>query len=233
MVKLTGADKLSVTLSPANGEVGFEIGAGSLAMPFVPALSLSDFGMKGSASKTGITNAEFDGRIFDGVIKGTARIRWGANWSVEGELRANGLKVAVFAPTLVSDGRVDGRATYSMAGSAPATLYESARMQGDFKIDKGVIGSFDLSRALQTGGAQTGGRTVFNELTGQGLYDKGTVQISNASISAGAMNAGLSLNIDTGGGLSGRVVADVKTPNQTLRTTLNISGKVQDPVIRK
>jgi len=41
------------------------------------------------------------------------------------------------------------------------------------------------------------------------------------------------LEIDAGGGLSGRVVADVKTPNQTLRATLNISGKIQDPVIRK
>ena len=30
-----------------------------------------------------------------------------------------------------------------------------------------------------------------------------------------------------------RVVAEVKTPTQSLRATLNLSGKVQDPVIRK
>jgi hypothetical protein len=106
-------------------------------------------------------------------------------------------------------------------------------MQGEFKIDKGVLGSFDLTRALQTGGAQTGGRTVFNELTGQGVYDKGAVQITNVAISAGAMNAGASLNVDANGGLAGRVLADVKTPTQTLRATLNLSGKLQDPVIRK
>ena len=47
------------------------------------------------------------------------------------------------------------------------------------------------------------------------------------------MNAGASLDIDANGGLSGRIVADVKTPNQTLRATLNMSGKMQDPVIRK
>ena len=51
-------------------------------------------------------------------------------------------------------------------------------MQGEFKIEKGVLGSFDLTRALQTGGAQSSGRTVFNELTGQGVYDKGAVQIA-------------------------------------------------------
>ena len=47
------------------------------------------------------------------------------------------------------------------------------------------------------------------------------------------MNGGASLDIDAGGGLSGRVVADVKLPTQTLRATLNISGKVQEPQIRK
>jgi hypothetical protein len=96
-----------------------------------------------------------------------------------------------------------------------------------------VLGSFDLTRALQTGGAQTGGRTIFSELTGQGIYDKGTVQIRNVAIAAGAMNAGASLDVDANGGLSGRVSADVKTPTQTLRAVLNLSGKIQDPVIRK
>jgi hypothetical protein len=47
------------------------------------------------------------------------------------------------------------------------------------------------------------------------------------------MNAGASLDIDPNGALAGRIVAEVKTPTQTLRATLNISGKVRDPVIRK
>jgi hypothetical protein len=52
-------------------------------------------------------------------------------------------------------------------------------------------------------------------------------------ISAGALNAGASLSIDAGGTLSGRIVADVKTASQKQSATLSISGKVQDPVIRK
>ena len=232
-VKLSGPDKLSVTLSPKGGDIGFEISAGSLALPFVPALSLSEFSMKGTANRSGVVTSEFDGRAFDGVLSGTARIRWGDNWTVEGEVKPRNLKVAVFAPTLVSEGRVDGRAAYSMTGSAPASLYENAHMQGEFKIDKGVLGSFDVARALQTGGAQSGGRTVFNEMTGQGVYDKGAMQFSNVVISAGALNAGASLNIDASGALSGRIVADVKTASQKQSATLSISGKVQDPVIRK
>jgi len=230
---LRGPDKLSVQLSPKGSEVGFEISAESLAIPFVPALTLSEFSMKGTANRQGVTSSEFDGRAFDGVIGGSARIRWGSTWTVEGEVRSRGVKVAVFAPALVSEGKVDGRGAYTMAGSTPAKLFETARLQGEFKIEKGVLGSFDLTRALQTGGAQTGGRTIFSELTGQGVYDKGAVQITNVAIAAGAMNAGASINVDASGGLSGRILADVKTPNQTLRATLNVSGKLQDPVIRK
>ena len=232
-VRLKGNDNLSVQISPKGSEMAFEISAGSLALPFVPALNLSEFGMKGTANRAGITSAEFDGRAYDGVISGTARIQWGANWSAEGEVRARAVKIAVFAPALVSEGKADGRAAYTMSGSSPAQLYERARMQGEFKIDKGVLGSFDLTRALQTGGAQSTGRTVFNELKGQGVYDKGTIQLRDISVSAGAMNAGASIDIDANGGISGRIAADVKTPNQTLRAVLNISGKVQDPVIRK
>jgi cytoskeletal protein CcmA (bactofilin family) len=232
-VKATGADKFLVQLSPKGSEIAFEIGAGSLALPFVPALSLADFGMKGTANRTGVTSSEFDGRAYDGVISGTARIRWGSSWTAEGEVRARGVKVAVFAPALVSEGKVEGRAAYTMTGSAPAQLYESARLQGEFKIDKGVLGSFDLTRALQTGGAQTTGRTVFNEMSGKGVYDKGAVQLREISMTAGAMNAGASIDIDAGGGLSGRIAADVKTPTQTLRAVLNLSGKVQEPAIRK
>ena len=232
-VKLTGGDKIQVQLSPAGNDIAFEISAGSLALPFVPALTLLDFGMKGTANRAGMTATEFDGRIYDGVISGNARIRWGANWTVEGDLRARALKAAVFAPALVSEGRVEGKGSYSMSGRDPAALGDAAHVQGEFTIEKGVLGSFDLTRALQTGGAQAGGRTVFNELTGQGVYDKGAVQLRNVAIAAGAMNANASLDIDANGGLSGRVAADVKTPTQTLRATVTLSGKVQDPVIRK
>jgi uncharacterized protein involved in outer membrane biogenesis len=224
---------LSVQLSPKGSEIGFEISAGSLALPFAPALTLSDFGMKGTANRAGVTMSEFDGRNYDGVFTGTAKIRWGANWTVDGEVRVRGMRVAVLAPALVSEGKVDGRGAYSMSGPNPATLFESARIQGEFKIDKGVLGSFDLTRALQTGGAQSSGRTIFSELTGQAVYDKGAVKVTNVAITAGAMNAGASLDVDANGGLSGRVVADVKTATQTLRATLNLSGKIQDPVIRK
>ena len=232
-VNISGPDKLVIKLTPNGNEIAFEASAASFAIPFVPAFSLSDFGWKGSANRQGVASSEFDGRQFDGLISGTARIRWGSNWTVEGEVRSRNVKVAVFAPALVSEGKVEARGNYTMSGPAPAKLGESAHADGSFKIENGVIGNFALRRALETGGAQTGGSTEFTELTGQAAYDKGTVQLRNLNIGSGAMNAGANLDIDAGGNLAGRIAAEVKTPNQTLRAVLNISGTVQNPVIKK
>ena len=59
-----------------------------------------------------------------------------------------------------------------MRGAVPAKLGAEARIEGDFTINKGVLGSFDLSRAIQTAGKETQGRTLFAELTGRGVYDR-------------------------------------------------------------
>jgi hypothetical protein len=232
-VTLSGADRLQIKMVPSGGTLNIEGGAGSFQVPFVPGFTLSDFGFKGSATRQGLDISAFDGRIYEGVVSGSARLRWGATWSVDGELRAKNLNAAVFAPALVSEGRAEGRGRYSMSGAAPERLGESARLEGSFKIDKGVLGSFDLGRAVQTAGGQSTGRTVFNELTAQGQYQAGSVQLRNITIAAGAMNAGASLDIVGGSTLSGRIIADLKTPAQTLRATLAIGGKLQDPILRK
>ena len=48
-------------------------------------------------------------------------------------------------------------------------------------MNNGVLGSFDLSRAIQTGGRQATGRTQFTEMTGQGVYDRGAVALRNVT----------------------------------------------------
>ena len=74
-----------------------------------------------------------------------------------------------------------------MTGAHPAKLYSAARMEGSFSLGKGALGTVDLSRVLQTSGRQFGGRTVFTELTGQGVYDRGTVALRNAADGTGAV----------------------------------------------
>lgn len=225
-----GPEKLEVRFSPRGAQAGFELSAASFAVPFVPALGLTDVSAKGVATREALAVSQFDARVFDGLISGSAAIRWGAAWSVEGELRVRNVNAAVFAPALVSEGRAEGRGTFRMSGAAPARLYESARLEGSFRIEKGALG-FDLGRALA--GGQSRGRTEFTELTAQGIYDRGAVQVRNIALSRGAMSAAGALDISADGVLVGRLSAEVKTPTQVLRGTLSLAGRAGEPVIGK
>jgi hypothetical protein len=174
----------------------------------------------------------WDGALFDGRFAGAADLRWGANWEVQGPITVRGVNAAVFAPALLSEGKADGSGRYAMSGSHPEKLMDAAHVEGNFTITKGTLGNIDLSRAIQTGGRQSSGRTQFNELNGQGVYEKGAVALRNLTITAGALNAGASVDVAQTGALSGRIVADVKTASQNLRATLNLGGTVKEPQVR-
>ncbi len=138
----------------------------------------------------------------------------------------------MFAPALLSSGTAEGSGKFSMSGADPARLVRAGRVEGSFTIGKGVLGSFDLTRAIRTDGREVNGRTQFVELNGQGTYDRGAVALRNVVIGAGALQAGASADISQSGALSGRIVADVRTASQSLRTTLLLGGTVQDPQVR-
>jgi len=114
----------------------------------------------------------------------------------------------------------------------PGKLASSARLDGSFTVTRGVLGSIDLSRAIQTQGKFATGRTQFNEMNGQATYDRGSVSVRNVTLAAGQLNAGASADIAENGALSGRVVADVRVASQTLRATLHLGGTVKEPQVR-
>ncbi len=227
-----GPESLVAKLTPRDAEIEFDVMAGSFAVPFAPEVSLNQFGMKGSATRKAMSIESWGGSTLEGAISGAAKVQWGASWSVDGALTVRGINAAVFAPALLSEGKAEGSGRFSYSGAEPAKLAAGVRVEGSFTIAKGALGSFDLSRAIQTGGRQASGRTQFAELSAQGVYDKGAVSLRNVIIGAGALNAGASADIASSGALTGRIVADVRTANQTLRATLNLGGTVKEPQVK-
>jgi hypothetical protein len=229
---IRGPEALLVRLVPKGEAIGVEMSASSLSLPFAPEISISKFGLKGNATPKGMSVSEWDGQALNGTLSGTASLRWGDSWAVDGILTARGINAAVFAPALLSDGRGEGSGKFSMRGSEPGKLGESSRLDGSFTITRGVLGSIDLSRAIQTGGKQATGRTEFSEMNGNATYDRGSVALRNITISAGKLNAGASAEISAKGALSGRIVADVTVSSQVLRATLNLGGTLKEPQVR-
>lgn len=229
---LRGPDGLNARMVPKGETLEIEATAAGFPLPIGPDVTLSQFAMKGTATRQGINISEWGGAIFNGAISGTARIRWGITWEVDGVVTVRGINAAVFAPALLSQGNADGTGRFSMSGAEPAKLLGTGRLDGRFSISKGTLGSFDLSRAIQSRGKTVTGTTQFSELNGQVSYDRGTVALRNVTIGAGALNAGASADISKGGALTGRIIADVKTAAQTLSATLNLGGTVKEPQVR-
>ncbi len=221
--------KLEGRIEPQGDSAAVEINAGSLVLPFAQAVTLSDLSFKATANAREMTVGSWNAKLFDGIASGSARIAWGAQWKVEGEMRVKQMNASVLAPGLMSEGRADARGTFAMAGTAPDKLAGDARLEGVFSVSKGVLGSFGIARALQAAGTQTGGRTEFSELTGSGTYDKGHVQLRDLKLSAGLLSANGALEIDTNGRLSGRINAELSSQ----RGTFALVGTSKEPQIKK
>ena len=229
---LRGPEALVVKLEPKGSSIQVEMSASTFTLPFAPEVSFGRFSLKGTIGSQGMTVSEWDGALLNGTLSGTANVVWGDTWVVDGVLTARNINAAVFAPALISDGRAEGSGKFSMRGPQPAKLGEAARIDGTFTVSRGVLGSFDLARAVQSQGKAATGRTQFSEMTGNGVYERGAVSLRNVTLSAGQLNAGASADIAQNGALSGRIVADVRIASQTMRATLNLGGTAKEPQVR-
>jgi len=230
-VLVRGPQALLARAARKGDSAEFDATAATFTLPFAPEIALSSFSMKGTITPKGMNVQEWDGQTLNGTVSGTATVRWGDDWTVDGVLTARNINAAVFAPALLSDGRGEGSGKFSMRGE-PGKLAETGRIDGTFTISRGVLGSIDLAKAIQSNGKTATGRTQFNEMNGTASYDRGALSLRSVTISAGQLNAGASVDISEKGALSGRIVADVKVASQQQRATLNLGGTLQDPQIK-
>ena len=227
-----GPEGFVAKIAPQDDGVSFEVTAAGFTVPIAPQMTLSNFSMRGAATPRGMSIAQWGGSIFGGAMTGTANLSWSGNWSANGVMTVRGMNAAVFAPTLISAGTGEGTGKFSMSAADPGALASAARLDGNFTVSNGTLGSFDLAQAIQSGGKNYRGSTQFVELTGQGSYDRGAVALRNINIGAGALNAGATADISQSGALSGRIVADVKTSQRALSATLLLGGTVKEPQVR-
>src|SRR6266850_1166229 len=103
VASLAGPENLVANLSSKGAELEFEMSATRFALPIAPALSLDQFGMKGTLTRRGMNISSWDGAALNGSVSGTAQVRWGGTWNVEGVVTARGINAAVFAPALLSE----------------------------------------------------------------------------------------------------------------------------------
>jgi autotransporter translocation and assembly factor TamB len=222
---------LLVTLQPQGGKAGIEVSADEFALPIGGDLSLVDFSATGTITATELALRKVEGRALGGRLAGNARVNWSDGWSLDGELEARQMSPARIAPQVLSGDTLQGKGVYSMRALVPDRLFMNARLDGNFTIQKGSIHNVDMMRMLQSGGSG-GGTTPFTEMSGSVSADPDRLVVRQMRIVAGLMSAGGQVEMDPEKNLSGRLLVELRAATVQARTTVTVSGTLQDPQFR-
>ena len=220
---------MSITLTAGTGGRGkFEFNAQKIN-PFGASFELTDFEARGIYGANEFVVEKFDGRIFDGVLRGTAKIlpRKGA-FAISGTLDARSMKLQKLAPGLFESGEANSQGTFTGASQSIDKLLGSPTLEMAFTVDRGTVRGFDTSQVIQ--GARTFGGTT----TATG--GAGTLQVNGARVnipafrySVGTVSASAVAAIDANGNLNGQVAAEQRSVAGVMRGSVTMGGALSNP----
>ena len=232
-VVLSNAErKLSVILMPQGKRAAIEISADAFPLPIGGDLALGDFAAKGTVTAGELALNEVEGRAFGGRLQGNARVRWTDGWALDGELSARGVDAAKLAAPILAGGTLEGKGTYAMRASAPQRLFASARLEGNFSIQKGSITNVDMTRLLQ-GSSTGGGTTLFSEMSGAVSADPNRLHVRQLHLAAGLLNGTGQVEMDSQKNLSGRMQIELRAQTVQARATIGVAGTLNNPQFRR
>ena len=217
--------KLQFTPDGAGAHV--EVQTNAFSMPLNPAFALENFDAKGVMLPGELRLSEFNGGIYGGYLSGSADLKWGANWSLSGEIKARAIDPGKLAQKLIEGGSVEGKAAYALQGKSYATLFAAPHLEGSFAVARGTLLGVELGRFLQGGGV--GGKTEFAELTGNFVRDAGKTQLRQVHLASGPLSASGNADADAANRISGRFLVEIKSSVAQARANLALSGTLGEP----
>ena len=217
--------KLRFTPDGAGAHV--EVQTNAFSMPLNPAFALENFDATGVMLPGELRLSEFNGGIYGGYLSGTADLKWGADWSLKGEIKARAIDPGKLAQKLIEGGSVEGKAAYALQGKSYAALFAAPHLEGSFAVARGTLLGVELGRFLQGGGV--GGKTGFAELTGNFVRDAGKTQLRQIHLASGPLSASGNADADAGNRISGRFLVEIKSSVAQARANLALSGALGEP----
>ena len=219
-IRVTEAQKLALSVTLRDS-----------ALPLLPNWVFDEFRATGELTRDELRIADFDSRIRGGVLTGDARINWRAGWRVQGALVAKAIPLQNVSKLLTGD--MDGSAHFQMQAAKLSKLADAAVLTGVFSVKKGVVGGVDIIQTTRLHSRESlpGGRTYFDELSGELLYANDSYRFSPLNIRDSVFQAVGALTI-AGQALSGHLSADLKMRAGMGTTALQVSGTTESPTLQ-
>ena len=229
---------LSIELLPRGQEADVTVQARNLNLPLGPPLQLTDGTAKGVLSGNQIRLTDMDLYLYAGQLKGQAVVSWGPAWTVEGDFELKHLDLEAGMKALnidiASSGSLTVKGRYALQGSSVDTLFDNPRLEAAFAVEKGDLSGLDFVRALQSPSREgiQGGKTKFDELTGNLSISGARYTYSNMRLASGLLAA-------TGGGevapnkeINGRAYVELRSSSNVVKGTFRIFGNPKAIVVK-
>lgn len=231
--------KLGVELKPDQSSWLIALKVRDGALPLLPQFIFSELDLSGRVNEQAASFDEVVGYLYSGRVTGNARLTWKNNWQAQVNLSAKNMELRDALPQLGVTGKLGGDTKLTLRGESLPALARMPRIEGSFSVKDGVIGKVDLVEIAQTSGRQgmTGGRTHFDELTGNFLADNNGLHLRQLKLSTAAMSVqgGFDVFPDkelSNRKLSGRMDIDLKIRADMGSVPLVITGTPTDLVLR-
>jgi hypothetical protein len=199
-------------------------------LPLLPAWVFDELTAKGEIAGSELTITELDGHIMGGTLQGNVRLGWRSDWSAQGSLAAKTITMQNMLK--VMSGSLDGTARFQIKADSFAHLANAATLDGSFVIKDGVINGIDIAETARLHRAENmpGGRTHFDELSGNLNYDKSIYAFRNLQLGAGVLVAKGKLDY-SGEQVEGSVIAELDFHEGIGPVSLKLGGTRDNPTL--
>jgi len=199
-------------------------------LPLLPNWVFDELTVKGEIAGSEMVLNELDGHIMGGTVHGSARLAWRSGWSAQGSLTAK--TITMQNMLMVMSGEMDGSASFQMQADSFTHLADAATLDGTFVIRDGVINGIDIAETARLHSTENmpGGRTHFDELSGDLNYDKGAYAYRNLRLGASVLVAKGKLDF-SGQQVSGSIIAELDVHEGIGPVSLELGGTRDNPTL--
>jgi len=224
--------KLNVELHPQQSHWQIALAIKEGYVPLLPNILFNELTIKGELGAGEIIFHEIDGRLYGGMLKGSAHLTWLKGWKMQGRVSAKVMELHNMLPQLEITGEMNGDANFILRGEKLSQLAKTPHLDGKFWVKKGLINKVDMveTARMPSSNDASSGRTHFDELSGVLQIDHNQQHLREIKIAAGVMSANGYVDVVANKQLSGRLNVALKMRAGLGSVPLVLSGTLSEPV---
>lgn len=225
-------EKMSVELLPVQNRWQVSFGIRESALPVLPGVMFSDFSAKGDIGEGEVDFSEIAAHAYAGVLSGNGKLSWSKGWQAQGHIQAKEMDLEKLFEKVGTSSEVLIEGTFSMQADKLSQLGQAPHLEGTFGAKDGVIHAMDMAETARLLSREhlPGGRTPFNELTGNVLLDNHALRFTQIRITSDKLSANGTLDISATSQLNGNFNAVIK--EEAGNNPLVLSGTLLEPKLR-